>query len=149
MKVLVVYDSVYGNTEKIARAIGSGIGDDVEVLHAGDVNPLELEGIDLLIVGAPTQGGRPTPAMKQFLDKATKDAVSGKNFAAFDTRISPKWVGIFGYTAGRIGKNLMKKGGNLVADPEGFFVEGTEGPLKDREEARAAAWGKELVKNIK
>jgi flavodoxin len=148
MKTLVVYDSVYGNTEKIARAIGGGIGDDAEVLHAGDVSPLELEGIDLIIVGAPTQGGRPAPAMKQFLDKATKDAVSGKSFAAFDTRISPKWVGIFGYAAGRIGKNLMKKGGNLVVDPEGFYVEGTEGPLKDGEEARAAAWGKEAAAKL-
>jgi flavodoxin len=149
MKILVVYDSVYGNTEKIARAIGTGIGGDVKVLRAGDVSPLELEGIDLLIAGAPTQGGRPTPAMRQFLDKATRDAVNGKNFAAFDTRISPKWVGIFGYAAGRIAKNLTKNGGNLVVDPEGFFVEGTEGPLKDGEDDRAAAWGTELVNNIK
>lgn len=149
MKILVVYDSVYGNTEKIAQAIGGGIGGDVKVLRAGDVSLSELEGVDLLIVGAPTQGGRPTPPIRRFLDKATKDSINGKNFAAFDTRISQKWVGIFGYAAGRIGKNLMKKGGSLVVNPEGFFVEGTEGPLKEGEEARATAWAEEVVKSIR
>ncbi len=149
MNTLVIYDSVYGNTEKIAQAIGSGIDGDVKVLRTGDVSIPELESVDLLIVGAPTHGGRPSPTMKKFLDKVSKDAVNGKNIAAFDTRISAKWVGIFGYAAGRIGKNLKTKGGNLVVNPEGFFVTGTEGPLKEGEVERAADWVKELTAKIK
>lgn len=149
MNTLVIYDSVYGNTEKIAQAIGSGIGGDVKVLRTGDVSIAELESVDLLIVGAPTHGGRPSPTMKKFLDKISRDAVNGKNIAAFDTRISAKWVGIFGYAAGRIGKNLMKKGGQLILNPRGFFVEGTEGPLKEGEVERATEWAKELTAKIK
>jgi len=148
MKVLVVYDSVYGNTEKIARAIGEAVTGDVKVLHANDANPAELEGIDLLIAGAPTQAGRPAPAMQRFLKRVTENTVNGMSVASFDTRISAKWVGIFGYAAGKIGKNLKKKGGNLVFPPEPFFVEGTEGPLKEDELERAASWAKEIIKSI-
>jgi len=147
MKVLIVYDSVYGNTEKIAQAIGSVITGDVKVLRAGEVNTSELESLDFLIVGAPTQGGRPTPVMQDFLKKVTESAVKGINVAAFDTRISTKWVGIFGYAAGRIARNLKGKVGNLVASPEGFFVEGTKGPLKEGELERAAGWAQEIVKS--
>lgn len=66
MKALIIYDSVYGNTEKIARAIAGAMtpSDGVKVLRAGEADPLELESIDLLIVGSPTHGGRPTPAIQ-------------------------------------------------------------------------------------
>ncbi len=145
MKILVAYDSVYGNTEKIAAAIGKGITGDVKVMRAEDAGPADLEGIDLLIAGAPTQGGRPTPAMQGFLKKFSKADIEGLSIAAFDTRISAKWVGIFGYAAGKIAKHLKKQGGSLVADPQPFYVKGTEGPLKEGEEERAASWAKEVV----
>ena len=149
MKTLVVYDSVYGNTEQIARAIGGAITGDVKVLHVGEANPSELEGIDLLVIGAPTQAGRPSPAMQGFLKKVSEPDIKGINVAAFDTRISAKWVGIFGYAAGKIAKNLKGKGGTLILPPEPFFVEGTEGPLKEGELERAASWAQELVKSVK
>jgi len=147
VKILVVYDSVYGNTEKIARAIGEGIGSDAKVVHAGEANPTDLAGVDLLIAGAPTQGGRPTQAMQDFLKKITDEVINNMNVASYDTRISAKWVGIFGYAAGKIGKALKKKGGNLILPPEPFFVKATRGPLKDGELERAAAWAKDVLKS--
>jgi len=148
MKVLVVYDSVYGNTEQIARAIGGAITNDVKVLHARETEPSELQGIDLLIAGAPTQGGRPTQAMQDFLKRVTESDIKGMNVATFDTRISAKWVGIFGYAAGRIAKNLKKKGGTLLLNPEPFFVAGTQGPLKEGELERAAVWAQEVTNSL-
>jgi flavodoxin I len=147
MKVLVVYDSVYGNTEQIARAIGGAIAGDVRVIRAGDASPADLEGIDLLIAGAPTQGGRPSPAMQGFLKEVTESVVRGVGIATFDTRISAKWVGIFGYAAGKIAKNLEKKGGNIILKPEPFFVKGTQGPLKEGELERAAGWAQEVIRS--
>jgi flavodoxin I len=145
MRALVVYDSFYGNTEEIAKAIGGAItGGDVRVLRAGEVGPPELENISLLVVGAPTQGGRATPAVRDFLDRISKAEINGVDAAAFDTRVASKVAKIFGYAAGRIASSLKKKGANLVADPEGFFVEGTKGPLAEGELERAAAWGKGL-----
>ena len=145
MRALVVYDSVYGNTEKIAEAIGGAIiGGEVRVLRAGEVGPPELENISLLVVGAPTQGGRATPAIRDFLDRVSKAEINGLDAAAFDTRVASRVAKIFGYAAGKIAGSLKKKGANLVADPEGFFVEGKEGPLTEGELERAAAWGKGL-----
>jgi flavodoxin len=149
MKVLIVYDSVYGNTEKIAKAIGGAITDEVKVLRVDEANPSELKTIDLFIVGSPTQGGRPTPAIRDFLNKVPELSLKGINVAAFDTRILTKLVRVFGYAAGRIADNLKGKGGTLVASPEGFFVKGTKGPLREGELERAADWAKGILESKK
>ena len=151
MKALIVYDSVYGNTEKIAGAMAEAIvpPDEVNVLRAGEANPSELASIGLLIIGSPTHGGRPTPAVQDFLNKVPKLSPQVINVAAFDTRIQTKLVKVFGYAAGRIANNLKKKGGNLIASPEGFFVTGGQGPLKEGELERAADWAKGMLESTK
>jgi flavodoxin I len=147
MKILVVYDSAYGNTEQIARAIFNVLGsqEEVAIIKAGSVNPEQLRGLEMLVAGAPTYGGRPTPAMLEFLNKIPEAALKGIKVAAFDTRLTNKLVGIFGYAAGKIADNLSKKGGTLAAPAEGFYVKGSKGPLKDGELERAAVWAKSLV----
>jgi flavodoxin I len=145
MKVLIVYDSVYGNTEKIARAIGGAISGDVKVLYMGEVNFTELKPFDLFIVGSPTQGGRLTMAIQDFLTNVPESTIKGIYVASFDTRLSTKLVGIFGYAAGKIADILRTKGGTLVIPPEGFIVKGKEGPLKEGELERAADWAKVII----
>jgi len=146
MKVIVVYDTVYGNTEKIAKAIGGAIAGETKVVRANEVNSEELKTIDLLIVGSPTHGGRPTPATQEFLDRISEADLKNIKVAAFDTRFSTKWVGIFGYAAGKIADSLKTKGGALILSPEGFFVKGKKGPLKEGELERAASWAKGISK---
>ena len=149
MKALIVYDSVYGNTERIARAMAEVIAPSGEgkALRAGEANLSELESLDLLIVGSPTHGGRPTAAVQDFLNKVPK--LQDINVAAYDTRITTKFVKVFGYAAGRIANNLKKKGGILIASPQGFFVTGGQGPLKEGELERAAAWAKGILESKK
>ncbi len=159
MKALIVYDSVYGNTEKIARAIAGVItpSDGVKVLRVGEANPSELESIDLLIVGLPTHGGRPTPAIQECLSKIPANGLKDSGVTSFDTRISGKdkgvgiriLTGVFGYAAGRIADSLKGKGGYLMVPPEGFIVEGNKGPLKQGELERAADWAKEILESKK
>jgi flavodoxin len=144
MKILIVYDSTYGNTEEIARAIGEAITGEVKVLRVGEADPSET--FNLLIVGSPTHGGRPTQAIQDFTKRVP--ALNGAPVAAFDTRLSTRLVKIFGYAAGRIGKTLEKKGGTLVKPPEAFFVKGTKGPLREGELERAASWSGEIAKSI-
>ena len=154
MKALIVYDSIYGNTEKIAKSIGSAITGDVEVISANKVDSSQLESIDLLIVGSPTQGFRPTKSVQAFIEGIPSDIIEDVNVAAFDTRIPANAVGtglrllmkIGGYAAPRIASILKRKGGNLVLPPEGFFVKDKEGPLKEGELERAADWAKEISK---
>jgi flavodoxin len=145
MKTLVVYDSVHGNTEQIAKAIGDAIGGEVQVLRVGEVNLSQLNTFDLFVVGSPTHGGRPTDPIVSFLDQALGPVVHGAKVAAFDTRIPAKWVRIFGYAGPRIARSLEDKGAKLVVPVEGFFVKGTEGPLKAGEVERAARWAQGLA----
>lgn len=151
MKALILYDSVYGNTEKIANAIGAAITPygGVKVLRAGDADLSELESGDLLIIGSPTHGGRPTPAIQDLLKKALDPSLQGVNVAVFDTRVSARWVKIFGYAAGKIAGHLRRSGRTLIASPEGFFVRGKEGPLKDGEQERAAGWARRILESKK
>ena len=58
MKTLIVYDSLYGNTERIAKAIGDAVGGDVTVSSVGEARPSEWSTWELLFVGAPTHGAR-------------------------------------------------------------------------------------------
>ena len=145
MKALIIYDSVYGNTEKLAKAIGEAIAGDVKMIRIGEVIPSQLDSIELLIVGSPTQGGRPTKPLQEFLNGIADDSLKNMQIAVFDTRISSKWVGIFGYASNRIGEMLKKKCGNLLVPPEGFMVVNTKGPLKEGELERATNWAEEII----
>ncbi len=157
LKALIVYDSKFGNTEKIARAIGEAITplSEVEVVKAGEANPSELSSIDFLIVGSPTHAGGATRAIKEFLRKIPANALENVRVASFDTRFSAKdkglgtriVLGIFRYAAGRIANILEYKGGYLATEPEGFIVENSEGPLKKGELERAAIWAKGIIES--
>jgi Flavodoxins len=152
LKVLVVFDSMYGNTEKIAKSIGGAITADVKVLRASEANLSDLKSINFLIVGSPTQAFRATKSTQTFIKSIPGDALKGIDVAAFDTRMSASDVGtglgflmkIGGYAAPRIANALKKKGGNLAVPPEGFLVKDKEGPLKEGELDRAASWAKAI-----
>ncbi len=144
MKTMVIYDSVYGNTEKIAEAIAGGMGRGTKARRPSAVGADELSSVDLLVVGSPTLGGRPTKAIQGFMDSIPK-AVAGKlTIAAFDTRMSMKFAKIFGYAAARIAAKLQESGCTLKSPAEGFIVRGRSGPLADGELERATAWGRGL-----
>ena len=151
MKAFIVYDSVYGNTEKIARAIAEAIAShgEAKVLRASEADISELESGDLLIVGCPTHAGRPTPAMQDFLNKVPDSSLQGIKAAAFDSRVSARWVKILGFAAGKIAGRMKGKGATLVASPEAFFVKGKEGPLKEGELERAAGWVRGILETRK
>ena len=103
MKALVIYDSQYGNTEQIAKAIAGGIGGEVKVVKIAEAKRRGAASYDLIIVGSPTQGGRYRLDMKSFLDGLPADAFKNKKVAAFDTRVKG-WAKIFGWAAPRIEK---------------------------------------------
>lgn len=156
MKALVVYDSIFGNTEQIARAIGDAISspDEVSVIKVSDVLPEQLHELNLLVVGSPTRGFKPTPEIVDFFKNMPNDGLKDIKAAAFDTRLGVKdidspvvrlLVRIGGYAAKPIGAQLEKKGASLLLSPEGFFVKGSGGPLGEGELERAAAWAKEIV----
>lgn len=157
MKTLIVYESFYGNTEKVAQAIAEALKaqGEVHLVRAAEAKPEQVAGVDLLIVGSATRAFQPCQATKAFLKAIPTGGLGGVKVAAFDTRtvmdqsvpgVLRFMARIFGYAAKPIAASLQKKGGTLVGSPEGFFVRGSEGPLLEGELERAAEWAKMLVR---
>jgi flavodoxin I len=147
VKIVVVYDSVFGNTEQVARRIAEALPGTVKLVKVAGASPQELNGADMLVVGSPTVGGRATKPMQEFLERIPKSIAERVRFAVFDTRISMKFAQVFGYAAPRMADVLVQKGSALKQPPEGFIVKGRSGPLDDGELERAAAWGKTLSRD--
>ncbi len=151
MKAIIVYDSVFGNTAKVAHAIAATLN--TSALPVGKVTPEMLTGLDVLVVGSPTRGFRPTEAVSKLMRELPKNQLAGVQVAAFDTRILLETINSKalrfivdkgGYAASTIAKGLQKKGGELIAEPEGFLVTGEQGPLKEGELERAEGWAESL-----
>lgn len=157
MKTLVLFDSQYGNTQQIAQAIASQLGspEDVTLLRPAEFDSSQLSGLSLLVVGSPTQRFMATPALMAWLNGIPRDGLRGMQVAAFDTRLTVqqiqatpvlKWfVRKSSYAAWWLAKRLKNKGGALLLPPEGFYVDGMEGPLLPGELERAAAWGRKIL----
>lgn len=150
MKIVVLYDSYFGNTEKIAKTIGQSLGTchEVQVVKVSDMTLEQVKGINVLVVGSPTRAFRPTPLISSFLSSIPSDGLKDVKVVAFDTGIAPQdikssflrfIVKSAGYAAKPIANLLVKKGGSLLIPPTGFFVIGNEGPLKEGELERASS----------
>ena len=148
MKTLIVYDSLYGNTETIAVAVAKGITGNVKVVKAGDAKAADVTDVDLLIIGSPTQGGRYTKTMEPLFGELPASINKTTKIAVFDTRMPVKWVKIFGFAAGKLADYFKKAGFELLVPPEPFMVESAKGPLQEGEEARAVEWGKSINDKI-
>lgn len=138
MNTVIVYDSQYGNTERIARAIASTLENvgPVQVARIDPDHPLDCQQADLLILGSPTQGFRATPAMQDFVLHTPFALLPNLAVATFDTRVHGPW----GSAARNLARRLHAQHLETLAPPTSFFVEGTPGPLVKGEEERAARW---------
>lgn len=156
MKALIVYDSFFGNTERIAKAIANSIKSryEVNVIHISQFNIESLKGIDLLIVGSPTRVFEPTKNIARTLRKLNSKEFSGLTTAVFDTRMDIEKTDIKilkflekrrGYALDTMIKILRKRGFNIHHKPEGFIVENSEGPLRPGELEKAEVWASKLV----
>jgi len=162
MKAVVVYESLWGNTAAVARAIAEGLGGGTPALSTAEATAAAIAGADLIVAGAPVLGFKlPTekmregvranpgrapkppdlshPSMRSWLGDLS--AGHGRS-AAFDTQVR----GPFGSAAPEIGATLERLGYAPLAEPEGFVGKGRYGPLRKGELERARAWGAELAR---
>lgn len=152
MQTLVIYDSKFGNTEKVAEAIARGVGpvSEVQVTSTAEATPA-LQTLaaqpDLVLVGGPTQNHGPSAGLRALVD-ALPAALRGIPAACFDTRYrGPVWL--MGSAADTAAKALAKTGAEIVAPPESFFiVRHGQLPLQTLEPGeieRAEAWGRAIA----
>lgn len=164
MKAVVVYESLWGNTAAIARAIAEGIGPVARVLATDEATPDVIADADLIVAGAPVLGfslpsdailgsiatgekGAPTrpdlshPSMRAWL--ASLPSGHGGS-AAFETRF--RWSP--GGATGAIDSGLKRAGYRPLAKAQKFLVTGKYGPLADGELERARHWGETLAQTL-
>ena len=167
MKTLIVYESMFGDTQQIADAVAAGLsanaaGDVVDVVEVGAAPTSIGTDVDLLVVGGPTHAfsmSRPSSrqdASRQAAEHAvisqgrgirewleTLTLPTGLAAATFDTKVSkPHLPGSAGRAAE---KRLRRKGCRIIGPAEDFFVAGTQGPLNHGEQVRARSWGADLA----
>lgn len=160
MKACVVYESFFGNTEQLARAVARGLGD-VPVLEVGQTTVADLDQVDLIVLGGPTHAfsmTRPTTrrdAHRQGASAGDEDRglreliaelppVVATPIATFDTRVA-KAKRLPGSAAKAATRELRHHHHAAVVEQVSFYVEDTPGPLLDGELERATAWGQSLV----
>jgi hypothetical protein len=162
---IVVYESYWGNTAAVARAVAEGLGPDAKALPTDEAAGDALAGIRLIVAGSPLIAFH-LPSDRTRRDMAAKPdnkapsppdlshpslrswlwglppASGGVRAAAFETgfKLSP------GSAAGKILKMLEAKGYRTLGKKQRFLVGGSYGPLKEGELDRAKAWGAELAK---
>ena len=88
-RAIVIYDSKFGNTEKIAIALKRGLekqGVRAECANIDKVNVNKLVEYDFLAIGGPTHRRSASEPMKFFLEKLKSVDLKGKKAFAFDTR---------------------------------------------------------------
>ncbi|MFC5993761.1 flavodoxin family protein [Pseudonocardia hispaniensis] len=167
MHALVVFESYFGNTKRIAEAIAEGLSNQlaVDISEVTDAPSAVDADVDLLVVGGPTHAfGLSRPAtradaaqqargaetatgigLREWLDQLPAGR-PGAAAACFDTRVSrPRIPG----SAARRARSRLRKRGFTALDPATtFWVRGTPGPLLDGELARAREWGARLAAQL-
>jgi flavodoxin len=156
MKTLVIYDSQFGNTERLAHMIAQRLGAEAPLWAADGAAraALQQREWELLVIGAPTQNHTVSPTMRALLQGAPHGTFVHTHVAVFDTRYRMARF-LSGSAADWMAARLRRVGATLVAAPESFFVE-RDAPspgeqrqhdherLEAGEEERALAWASAL-----
>ena len=148
-KALVVYYSMFGNTEKVANALATGLksgGVEVEVVKVDSVKFEELAQVDLLCIGSPVQAWNMAKPVKEFVERLKSvEGLKGKKGFAFDTKIKGR---LAGGATGKIEGKLKDLGLTIARPGESAIVKGREGPLEETAEEKFKQIGAELAKTL-
>ena len=143
-KAIIIYDTKFGNTEKIAKSLASGMneqGIEVECVKVEDVRIDQLTEYDLLAIGGPTHGFGMSKPVKEFIEKSKHIDLRDKKAFAFDTKNRGRW----GSAAKGIEKRIQRIGMNIVKPCASAIVLGLKGPLQDGMERKFKKIGAELA----
>ncbi|HQN76488.1 MAG TPA: flavodoxin family protein [Methanomassiliicoccales archaeon] len=142
MRILVIYDTVSGNTERIAQLIAEELvasGNEVSCRRQSVSGEEDFMGVPLWVIGSPTHWGRAPFRFNTLLRNALKDAGNDHAFVAFDTRYEKVHSG----AADRIHQLMVKEGLRPLMAPQFFMVEGNQ--LRQGEEERARELGRTIA----
>jgi menaquinone-dependent protoporphyrinogen IX oxidase len=148
MKVLIAYDTKYGNTKKVANLIAEGIKtaeeNEVEVNHVKEIDLSKDEVYDLIVIGSPNHMGSHTEKVKKFIKKLSTAPVKGNSFAVFDTYQSKD----FEKAVKKLEKQITKKIPDMKKALSGLSIKvtGMKGPILEDDLPKCEEFGKNLSK---
>lgn len=145
MKTLVLYDSNFGNTKLIAEEIAKNLGSDVKLSSVKQFDGTDIDDINLLVIGCPINGWRPTEATLAAINLLRDRLKDGLKYSTFDTRVK---LFIHGDAKEKISQILSSAGGKLVFEPQAFYVAGKKGPLFNGELEKVANWTKLILSKM-
>lgn len=146
MRLLVMYDTYYGNTELVAQAIAKAIeerGHQVECRRQSDSGEEDFMGVPVWVLGSPTRWGRPTFRFRTLILNAVKEAGVDHDFVVFDTR----FVKVHAGASDRLHRALTRRGLRPLMPPQHFTVEGRR--LAAGEEERAREMGRTIASMLR
>ena len=152
MKGIVIYDSSYGNTKKIAEIITDTLknfGIAVDLFYVKDVKKLSAQSYNFLVLGSPTKFGTMSFAIKFFFGKVKDKEWMNKPFAAFDTENPENMEKKEWSAAEKIAERLREKKLNQLLPILKVAVLGQKGPLQEGEVERAKDYARELAAKLK
>lgn len=149
MKALVVYESTWGQSEQVARAVAKGLGTGARAVEVGQAVAADVDDLHLLVVGGSPHAfstDRSTSSdvrgIPEWLAELPEDLVVPA--ATFEMRVSPAWD--TAQPAGRAASHeLMRHHHSLVVRSSVFYLRDVRGPIVDGELERALAWGQHLA----
>ena len=150
-KVIVVYETKYGNTkivaERIMQGLKAGKGIVADIRELKDVDIKELASYDLLVIGSPNHMGGPTRGIKKFIDQLGKLDLKKKQVAVFDTCSGGKALA---QAIKKIEESIAEKAPGLKILSPGLSirVKGMKGPIVDEDLAKCEEFGKAIAAKI-
>jgi flavodoxin len=151
-KVIVVYESKYGNTKLVAETITKGLGEvqGVETVldELKEVDLNKIAEFDLILIGTPNHYGGPTRSVREFIDKLQKLDLDGRHFAVFDTYLGK---GFFEKAAKKMEKRINEKvpGLKQIGPKLSIAVQGSKGPIVEGELPKCRKFGKKIAIQLK
>ena len=150
-KVIVAYESKYGNTRLVAEAIiegmreVEGIETVLSELKEADLN--KVPDYDAILIGSPNHWGGPTRGVRKFIDKLSKLNLEGKLFAVFDTCLGKD----FEKAVKKMEKRINEKvpGMKQIAPGLSIRVQGMKGPILEEELPKCKEFGSKIATQIK
>jgi flavorubredoxin len=150
-KVIVVYESKYGNTKLVAEKIIEGMnevgGIDAVLSELKEVDLNKIAKYDAILIGSPNHFGGPTRGIKKFIDELGKLPLEGKMFAVFDTYIG----GDFERAVKKMEKRINEKALGLKRLASGLSIkaQGMKGPLVEGELPKCKEFGNKIATQIR
>ena len=150
MRVLIVYESKYGNTKLVAETIGEGMkeveGINLDIKNIEEIDVTNIDNFDAILIGSPNHYFKQTRAIKKFITQLAAIPLEGKSFAVFDTHLKNIRHRAVEKMEEQIKKNIPNM--KMIMPGLKIRVKGIKGPITEGELPKCKEFGKLVATQI-